>query len=161
MSRFQLFLRSEWLAIRTQIALGCIFVAAALPKLQDPPGFAKNIWQYAMLPDWIINLKAVALPAIEMVVGLALITGLWRRSGAWLALLMLVMFTVAIGFNIVVENPLNCSCFDLHPKPKTCDALLTEMKWEVLRDIGMILLAVHVLWVRRGASDVPDMEAAG
>ena len=71
MNRFEQLRRSEWLAIRAQVALGCIFVAAALPKLQDPPGFAKNIWQYAMLPDWIINLKAMALPGIELIAGLA------------------------------------------------------------------------------------------
>ena len=160
MSGLMKLLRSEWLAVRTQLALGIIFVVAACPKLVDPPAFAKNIWQYAMLPDWIINLKALALPGVELVVGLALITGIHRRAGAWLALLMLVMFTAAIAFNIVVENPLNCSCFELNPKPKTCATLLTEMKWEVLRDLGMILLAVHVLWVRRGGSDRPSLDAA-
>ena len=149
--------RSEWLAIRAQIALGCIFVAAALPKLQDPPGFAKNIWQYGMLPDWIINLKAMALPGIELIAGLALITGVYRRAGAWLAAAMLVMFTAALAYSVVVENPLNCSCFDLHPKAKTCAMLLAEMKWEILRDVGMLALAAHVLWSRCRSSENPDL----
>jgi uncharacterized membrane protein YphA (DoxX/SURF4 family) len=160
MSFLQRILRSEWLAIRSQVALGIIFAAAAWPKLVDPPTFAKNIWAYAMLPDWLINLKALALPGIELLVGLALLTGIQRRAGAWLALLMLVMFTAAIAFNIVVENPLNCSCFELNPKPKTCATLLREMKWEVVRDLGMLLLAVHVVWIRRGAPDVPKLDAA-
>ena len=85
MSRLNDLRRSEWLALRVEIALGCIFLAAAIPKLTDPPAFAKNIWQYAMLPDWIVNLKAMALPGIELIVGLALITGIYRRAGAWLA----------------------------------------------------------------------------
>lgn len=160
MSRLNALLRSEWLAVRTQIALGCIFVAAALPKLKDPPAFAKSIWQYAMLPDWIINLKAVALPGIEIVAGLALITGIQRRAGAWLCAAMLVMFTLALAYNIAVENPLNCSCFDLNPKPKTCAELLAEMKWKIPRDLGMLAMAVHVLWVRRGSSDRPSLTPA-
>ena len=31
-----------WLSIRVQIALGAVFVAAAIPKILDPPAFAKN-----------------------------------------------------------------------------------------------------------------------
>ena len=157
MSRLNDLRHSEWLAVRVEIALGCIFLAAAIPKLTDPPAFAKNIWQYAMLPDWLINLKAIALPGIELIVALALITGIYRRAGAWLAAAMLVMFTVALIYNIAVENPLNCSCFDLNPKPKTCATLLSDMKWEVLRDLGMLALAAHVLWVRRRSPEVPDL----
>ena len=161
MSGLQRLLRSEWLAIRTQLALGIIFLVAAWPKLKDPPGFAKNIWQYAMVPDWVINLKALVLPGIEIAVALALLTGVYRKAGAWIALLMLCMFTAAIAWNIWGHpNPLNCSCFDLHPKPKTCDELLAEMKWEVVRDLGMILLALHVIWsrcteCRRPAEELP------
>ena len=160
MSRLNDLRRSEWLALRVEIALGCIFVAAALPKLTDPPSFAKNIWLYAMLPDWIINLKAIALPGIELIAGLALITGIYRRAGAWLAAAMLVMFTAALIYNVGVGNPLNCSCFDLNPKPKPCMMLLTEMKWEVLRDLGMLALAAHVLWVRRRSPETPDLTPA-
>ena len=33
-------LASSWLTVRIQIALGVFFVAAALPKIVDPPSFA-------------------------------------------------------------------------------------------------------------------------
>ena len=32
-----------WLTVRVQIALGAIFVGAAIPKVIDPPGFAHMI----------------------------------------------------------------------------------------------------------------------
>ena len=33
-------LTHPWLTVRVQIALGAIFVAAALPKIADPPSFS-------------------------------------------------------------------------------------------------------------------------
>ncbi len=158
MSAFEKLRRSEWLAIRAQIGLGIIFLMAAWPKLADPPQFAKNIWAYGMLPDFIINLKAIMLPGIELAVGLALVTGYWVRGAAWIAGLLLVMFTVAIAYNaFIVHNPIHCSCFELHPAVKTCSQLLTEMRWEVLRDLGMLALAAHVAWARRASSNCADV----
>lgn len=151
------FLKSEWLAVRTQIALGCIFVAAAWPKLMAPPVFAKNVWAYDMLPDVLVTSMAIFLPAVEIVVGLALIIGWKPRAAAWVALGLLVQFTIALAINAFVrENPVNCSCFDLNPAPKTCSQLLWEMKELILRDIAFIALAAHVIWVRGTGSNTPD-----
>ena len=53
------FLRSEWLTIRTQMALGIVFLVAAWPKLLQPPVFAKNVWAYDMLPDVLVTAMAL------------------------------------------------------------------------------------------------------
>src|SRR5438046_2223048 len=108
------FLRSEWLAIRTQIGLGALFVAAALPKIVDPPAFAHNIWAYRMVPEWGINVQALFMPGVEIVAGLALIVGVYRRPAAWACLALLAIFVAALSWNaFVTHNPVNCSCFDL------------------------------------------------
>ena len=49
------FFSSPWLTIRVQIALGAIFVAAALPKIVDPPSFAHMIYNYKIMPWSLIN----------------------------------------------------------------------------------------------------------
>ena len=77
-----------WLTVRAQIALGAVFVAAALPKLIDPPGFAEAIWNYQLAPAWLIHPAALALPWLEVLCGLALCLGVWvRAAAAWLAAL--------------------------------------------------------------------------
>ena len=43
-------LTHPWLTVRVQIALGAIFVVAALPKILDPPSFAHMIYNYRLVP---------------------------------------------------------------------------------------------------------------
>jgi hypothetical protein len=140
------FLRSDWLRVRLQIGLGAIFIAAAIAKILDPPTFAKNLWAYDLLPDWLINLQALFLPGIELVIGLALVLGLIPRPAAALAAILLVIFAVALLWNIVAGNPVSCSCFELNPAPKTCDQLVKEMWWVIVRDLAALLLAGFVIW---------------
>ena len=147
MTRASDFLRSDWLAIRVQLALGAVFLVASLPKLKSPPIFAKNIHAYAILPDALVNVMALLLPGIELVAGLCLIFGLLRRPAAAAIAAMLAVFIVALSWNIAVGNPVNCSCFEVTTKVKTCAELLSDMKQVILRDVGLLLLATHVLWL--------------
>ena len=72
-------LASPWLTIRVQLALGALFVAAALPKIIDPPSFAHMIYNYRILPSNLINISSLVMPWLELVCGLALIIGVWRK----------------------------------------------------------------------------------
>ena len=148
MSRVTTFLRSEWLAVRVQIALGLIFLAAALPKLADPPSFAHMVWNYRLLPDALVNLQAILLPGVELVVGAALVLGLWPRAGALLSALMLIMFMVALGWALLSGIPVICGCFDVKAAVMTDEEKFRTMKMDLLRDAGMLLLAAHVWWHR-------------
>ena len=47
-----------WLTLRVQIALGAIFVAAALPKIVDPPSFAHMVFNYRLIPGALVNAMA-------------------------------------------------------------------------------------------------------
>lgn len=164
MSSLKALLANKWLAIGVQVALGCVFVAAAWPKLLSPPAFAKNVWAYDLLPDTFVTLMAVFLPALEMVVGLALIVNFRPRAAAWISLGMLLQFTVALSINAFLrERPVNCSCFELEPAPKTCAMLLLEMKWLILRDVLFVLMAAHVIRYRgprAGPAGPPQADAA-
>ena len=60
-------LTHPWLTVRVQIALGAIFVAAAWPKLVDPPSFAHMIYNYRILPAGLINISALTMPWVELV----------------------------------------------------------------------------------------------
>src|SRR3954471_17337618 len=92
-------LTHPWLTIRVQLALGAIFVAAALPKIADPPSFAHMIYNYRLLPSGMINISAIVMPWIELLSGLALILGLWRKGAVSIITLMLVAFVIAISIN--------------------------------------------------------------
>lgn len=141
-------LRSRWLSVRMQIALGIVFVFAAWPKLLDPPTFAKNIWAYDIVPGALINLQALIMPGVELVVGVALVLGLWRRGAAIVAALMLLVFMVALSWALIEGNPVHCSCFEINAAPKTDAELLYDLKLVLARDIGLLLMSAYVIWER-------------
>ena len=131
--------------MRVQIALGAVFVASAIPKLVDPPAFAHMIYNYRLLPGTLVNALALVMPWIELLVGILLVLGAWRREAALVAALLLVVFLGAIGWNLLRGHAIDCGCFDVRSAGKTPDQLLSDMKWVLLRDVGLLLLAGQVL----------------
>lgn len=131
--------------MRVQIALGVVFVAAAIPKIADPPAFAHMIYNYRLLPGSLINATALLMPWLELLAGLALILGVWRREAAIVVGVMLVVFLVAIGVNLARGHAVDCGCFDVRSAGKSREELLSEMRMVLLRDVGLLLLAAQVL----------------
>jgi uncharacterized membrane protein YphA (DoxX/SURF4 family) len=140
---------SPWLSIRVQIALGAIFVVAAIPKIADPPSFAHMIYNYRLLPGWAINAMALVMPWVELLAGLALILGFWRRTAAQIIGILLLLFIGALSINLARGNPVNCGCFDVKATDKPRAELLSEMRWTIVRDVGMLLLVAQVLAANR------------
>src|SRR5881409_934674 len=121
-------LHDRTLSIGIRLALGAIFVYAAWPKIYDPPSFAHLIWNYQILPSVLINPMAIVLPWVEIICGLALIAGMYRRGAALLIGCMLAVFTVALVVDILRDIPVNCGCFSVTPVEKSHGELIAEMK---------------------------------
>ena len=138
-----------WLTVRVQIALGAIFIAAALPKITDPPSFAHMIYNYRILPAGLINISALVLPWVEIVAGLALVLGVWTRGARWIIGLMLATFIIAIGINLLRDNAIDCGCFDVSAAGKTHEERIQDMWMVILRDIGMLLMVAQLWWAER------------
>jgi uncharacterized membrane protein YphA (DoxX/SURF4 family) len=139
---------SPWLTVRVQIALGVLFVAAALPKLGDPPSFAHMIYNYRILPGALVNLMALFMAWLELLVGLALILGIWTRASAALVGALLLVFVAAISLNLARGNAIDCGCFDVSLANRTAAERLADMRLDILRDLGMLLMVAQVLWAK-------------
>lgn len=142
-------LTHPWLTIRVQIALGVFFVAAALPKIVDPPSFAHMIHNYRIVPGVLINLMALVMPWIELLCGLALILGIWKDTARTLVTLMLVIFIIAISINLARHNIIDCGCFDVSSAGKSREERLADMHWVIIRDTGMLLMCAQLWWASR------------
>jgi putative oxidoreductase len=142
-------LTHPWLTVRLQIALGAIFVAAALPKIADPPSFAHMIYNYRILPAGLINISALVMPWVEIVAGLCLILGIWVKPARWIIGAMLVVFMVAITVNLVRGNAIDCGCFDLSAAGKTYEERIRDMWLVLVRDAGMLLMIAQMAWAER------------
>jgi len=135
-----------WLTIRVQLALGALFVIAAVPKIIDPPSFAHMIYNYRIVPASVINIMALTMPWIELLCGLALIIGVWKRAALMLIAAMLVVFIVAIGINLGRGNAIDCGCFNVADAGKTHEQRIHDMWLDVFRDLGMLLMVAQV-WI--------------
>ena len=142
-------LTSPWLTIRVQIGLGAIFLVAALPKIADPPGFAHMIYNYRLVPGAFVNALGLVMPWVEILAGLALILGVWRREAAIVCGLLILVFLVAIGINLARGHAVDCGCFDVHAAGKSREEQLSDMRWVLIRDVGILLLVAQVLLATR------------
>ena len=124
-------------------------MAAAIPKIMDPPAFAHMIYNYKLAPGWAINALAITLPWVELLAGLALILGAWKRETAPLIGLLLLMFIAAVGINLARGHAIDCGCFDLREAGKTEAQRLTDMRWVIARDVGMLLMVAQLLSANR------------
>ena len=136
---------SPWISIRVQLALGALFAAAAIPKIADPPALAHLVYNYRLLPGVAVNAAAIMLPWLELAAGAALLLGFWKRTAAGIAGFLLLVFIAALSVNLARGNPVNCGCFTLHAVEKPWAELLDDMRWTIVRDVGMLLLVGQVL----------------
>ena len=142
-------LTHPWLTVRVQIALGVIFIVAALPKIVDPPSFAHMIYNYRILPGFLINISALVMPWVEVLAGLALILGVWVKPARWIITLLLLVFMIAITINLARGNAIDCGCFDVSAANRTHEERIKDMWIVLIRDAGMLLMCAQLAWAER------------
>jgi len=142
-------LTHPWLNIRVQIALGAIFVVAALPKLADPPSFAHMIYNYRILPGGLVNITSLVMPWVEILCGLALILGIWTKPARSIVALMLAVFMIAITINLLRDNAIDCGCFDLSAAGRSHEERIRDMWLVLVRDAGMLLMVAQMAFAER------------
>jgi len=149
------YLTHPWLTIRVQLALGAIFVVAAIPKIADPPSFAHMIYNYRLVPASLINLSALVMPWVELLAGLALILGVWKAAARNVIGILLAIFIIAISINLVRDNAIDCGCFNVADRGKTHEQRIFDMKVDVVRDLGMLLMVAQLWWAGKREQDEP------
>ncbi|HEX7419438.1 MAG TPA: MauE/DoxX family redox-associated membrane protein [Thermoanaerobaculia bacterium] len=140
------YLTHPWLTIRVQLALGAIFIIAALPKIADPPSFAHMIYNYRLLPAGLINISSLVMPWVELLCGIALVLGVWRRAALTIITILLVVFIVAISINLGRGNAIDCGCFNVSLANRTVEQRLGDMRLDILRDLGMMFMVGQLWW---------------
>lgn len=138
-------LRHPWALRLSAWILGLTFLAAAWPKLADPPAFAQALHAYRLLPEAVLAPLALLLPWLEAILALALISGLARRSAALVALPLLLAFAGALSLNLARGNPVDCGCFGHSANPRSEAERLADMRLAIARDALLALLALHLL----------------
>jgi uncharacterized membrane protein YphA (DoxX/SURF4 family) len=136
MSRSERFWRVAYVLAR--LALGGVFLAAALPKMWRPDQFADAVNNYKILPYFLVNLAAIALPWVEFLFGIFLIAGIKVRAASLASALLMAVFLAAIVSAWARGIDISCGCFGT-------GADGVPISWhEIIRDSVFLALA---LWV--------------
>ena len=139
--RFRLFVR---------FSLGAVFVYAGFIKLLDPKAFGKVISLYDIVPESLLPVIAIGLPAVELLAGLGLIFNV--RGSLSVVLGLLLIFCAVLGYGILNDLNIDCGCF-------TQDDISRQngLKLAFYRDLIMIG-AVCFLFLSRVLHPAPHAE---
>lgn len=131
-----------WLYHFLRLALAGIFIYAGVIKLLGPKAFAHAMAQYDLLPEGLLPLVAIGLPALEVLAGIGLI--LEVRSSLGIIFVLLLMFLVILGYAVWQNLDIDCGCF-------TADELDAQHSVTIAfwRDLMMIGAALFLYWRRR------------
>ena len=99
------------LEILSGLAVGGIFIYAAWSKILDPGEFSGLIGAYKLFPRWSLNLIAITLPWVEMVAGVMMVTGIFRRPASLAVLALCVGFLFSLGWAMHHGYDISCGCF--------------------------------------------------
>lgn len=128
------------LTLSFRIILGIIFIYAGIEKAIDVAGFASAVYNYRILPGWMINSFAIIVPWIEIIAGLSLLSGVLLEGGALIISSLLFAFSCALAFDLWRGLDISCGCFgtslDGHP--------ITW--WYLLRDIILLGMGYMILF---------------
>lgn len=151
----------RWLGIAARVFLGGIFVYAAYTKLREPfLLFAMSINAYKLVPEGVAEILARILPWAELVLGLALIAGVFQRLTTLVSTSLLgVFFTImAHAYKPGQEaDQISCGCFGIgeaiSPRTLARDGALLAL--------SLALTVAAFVSVRRGRLSPAGASLAG
>lgn len=98
------------------VIVGFTFFIAGLLKLMDPVGAGLVVDEYLKFLHlgflrFASNFLGSAAALCETVIGIALITGVWRKVTAWITLGVLGAFTLLTTALVIFNPVMDCGCF--------------------------------------------------
>ena len=131
-----------WLSLLVRVFIGGYFVVAAVPKIIEPLAFATAIMHYGLIPSWSVNAVALVLAWLELLAGVGLIMGIRTRVQSLLCGGMLLIFTLAVAYAVVLGLKIDCGCFG--------ESGGEEVSWiKVAKNSAMILGCAYLWWSPR------------
>ena len=120
---------SPWLLLFLRVALGLTFLYAGVSKLRQPwYVFAGMIDNYGLIPPSVSEPIARTLPAVEAVLGVTLVVGLYRKLASTIAVGTLAFFFVLMLQAYLRGLKIDCGCLGagqtLGPKTLLRDGVL-------------------------------------
>ena len=132
----------SWFGLLSRLILGGVLFAAGWLKIFTPAKSQMSVRAYEVLPISIANFLGIALPWLEVGFGILLILGIAVRLSAIVGGGLMIVFIAAISQAWARGLSIDCGCFG---GGGTVDPGETKYLSEILRDIGLALLALYLV----------------
>ena len=139
------------LTVLMRLTVGGIFAFSGFSKGIDPWGTSYKVSDYlsAMgMEQWADTALfiAVALAAIEFMIGIAIIVGAYRRSSPWMALVFMLIMTPITLWIAITGAVADCGCFG--------DALHMS-NWATFgKNVLLLLGVIYLLFFNRSIPSI-------
>jgi len=130
-----------WLTLIFRLVLGGVLLVAGGLKVGNPQKSAMSVRAYELLPIDIANFFGYVLPWFEIGVGALLILGVAVKNSALLGGATMLIFIFAISQAWARGLSIDCGCFG---GGGAIDPSQTKYLEEILRDIGLMLMAIYL-----------------
>ena len=135
----------------SRVIVGVLFIFSGLVKANDPLGLSYKMQEFfevwAQNPelkntmDWLHNYAlpfSIIIIALEIVVGVGILLGIWKKFFSVLLLLLIVFFSFLTGYAVLSGKIATCGCFgDCIP--------LTAMQ-SFIKDLILLLLILIIFF---------------
>jgi uncharacterized membrane protein YphA (DoxX/SURF4 family) len=132
----------KWFGLLSRLTLGGVLFAAGWLKIFTPAKSQMAVRAYEVLPISIANFLGIALPWLEVGLGVLLILGIAVRISAIFGGGLMVLFIAAISQAWARGLSIDCGCFG---GGGTVEPGQTKYLSEILRDTGLALLALYLV----------------
>ena len=85
-------------------------------------------------------LIAIVVPFVELIAGIALISGVYARSTAIIINSMLILFILLLSFNLIRGHEFDCGCFSVNGGGISKSPAVT-----LVRDVLYFLMGLQVI----------------
>ncbi|GAB3863602.1 DoxX family membrane protein [Nocardioides maradonensis] len=135
-----------WAGVLARLVVGGVWLVAGALKVVAPSESINAVQAYKILPSSVAEWVGVSMPAIELVVGLALVAGVFVRGAAVLSAVLLLAYIGAIASVWSRGIKIDCGCFGGGgADPNAASAY----PWEIARDSALLLGSLLLVRLRR------------
>lgn len=148
------FLSNKFLLLTIRIIIGGIFIYASIDKISNPADFAKAVKNYDMLPLSLVNFFAIVIPMMELVAGLMLIFGIYKKGSAMTITVLLLLFLVALIQAAIRGLDINCGCFSVTDTSTKSDLII-----RIVEDVFLLAGVLIILFFHKPHSEKITLES--
>ena len=138
-----------WLTTLARVALGVVWIVAGASKIADLSASVRAVRAYQLLPESLVTVVGGALPFAEIALGVLLVAGLGIRVVGVVSTLFLAAFVFGISQAWIRGLRIECGCFG--GGGALGQGVAPTYGREILRDVGLLVLAVFCLLFPRSA----------